>query len=147
MQPLPPNRLLAVLLFAVAAIAVGWVYHHRDRMDPIAPRVVLSRNCGEWSLLYDPHATPGGAPTGGFGLAHGLTGVERIDSYVIGATAAGEHFILTLRDLRRDEYYEELIERFPPGQRGQWLARCQALGMTDPRLRPPEAVARSPRPH
>ena len=148
MHPVPPVRrpvMVPVVILGAFAVVVGsWLYRNRERMVPVAPRVLLSLGGGlPPNLLYETH----GHGLGGIVVVGDVAALEVIDQrYVIGTTDSGEMFLLTVRPLKRDESYHDLVERFAPADTQAWRDRCRAVGIESPTLRDPAEVARRRRP-
>ena len=129
-----------VILGAFAVVVGSWLYRNRERMVPLAPRVLLSLNGGLTpNLLYDDQ----GDGIGGLVVVGDVAALEVIDQrYVIGTTDTGEMFLLTVRPPKRDESYHDLVERFAPADQQAWRDRCRAVGIESPALRAPREMAR-----
>jgi hypothetical protein len=133
----PLDFVPALLLLCVVAVVVLWVRNNMDRMVPLAPRVWLSRNGGEWGILDDTHQPKGlDPPPGGYGVVKDVAALEVIDGrFVVGRTRAGEWFLLSVREGGHNQAAEEAVDRFP--SEGAWRAALQSRGVGTRQLKDP----------
>lgn len=139
-----PTHVLTVSLLLVGAIIAGWLWVNRERMVPIAPKILLSWDGSTYALLDARHEPDVGMdlpPSGGLGVMDRLSGIQVIDNrFIVGRSEAGEYFLMSLRKLGPDEPGENTVRRFKTEP--EWRAACRAEGLPDPALQPPAKLFR-----